>query len=82
MYYLFFGISIKKLCDVLFVDGVKLCILKLFNGVLIDSVWYKVNGKIVGIDYCYVYCNCAAWWLCLVYVLDNEWFFVKFDLFG
>lgn len=82
VFYSFFGTSIKKSSAELIADGVKLCMCKLPNSRPIDSEWHEQRGKIVGIDYRYIFRDRAEWWPCPVFVPDDARFLAKFDLLG
>lgn len=82
VHYSFYGNSIRKSAADLQSDGVELCMCKLPNSQPIDSEWHRNNGKIVGIDYRYIYRNRAAWWFCDTYVPDDARFLAKFELLG
>jgi hypothetical protein len=63
-------------------DGVTLCLCKLPDSQPIESDWHRRNGKLVGIDYRYIYRNRAAFWFCDTFVPDDARFLAKFDLLG
>ncbi len=82
VHYSFFGTSIRKSAYDLHCAGVTLCMCKLPNSHPIDSEWHRARGKMVGIDYRYIYTNRAAWWPCPVFVPDDARFLAKFNLLG
>lgn len=82
VFYSFFGTSIRKTAEELQRDGVTLCMCKLPDARPIESEWHERNGKLVGIDYRYIYRNRASWWFCDVHVPAVEDFLAKFELLG
>jgi hypothetical protein len=78
VHYSFFGTSIRTPREAL--AGCELCICKLPDSQPIDSEWHRARGKLVGIDYRYIYCNRAGWWPCPVFVPDDARFLAKFNL--
>lgn len=82
VFYSFFGTSIRVTADQAKAAGVQLCMCKLPDSQPIDSAWHRERGKLVGIDYRYIYRSRANWWPCDVFVPDDERFLAKFDLLG
>ncbi len=82
VHYSFFGTSITTTRDDLVEAGCWLCMSKLPDSQPIDSEWHRARGKLVGIDYRYIYRNRAAWWPCDVFIPDDARFLAKFDLLG
>lgn len=82
VFYAFFGTSIKKPAEELKREGTKLCWCKLPNSQPIDSAWHRARGKLVGIDYRYIYTNRAGWWWCDTFIPDDARFLKKFELLG
>lgn len=80
VHYSFYGTSIRKSADDLKRDGVTLCLCKLPDSRPIESPWHVQRGKIVGIDYRYIYRNRAAWWFCDTFVPGDRMFLEKFEL--
>jgi len=82
VHYSFYGTSIRKSAYELHCAGVTLCMCKLPNSQPIESEWHRARGKLVGIDYTYIYRNRAGWWFCDTFVPDDARFLAKFDLLG
>ncbi|MES2634016.1 MAG: hypothetical protein V4669_13665 [Pseudomonadota bacterium] len=82
VHYSFYGTSIKTSREQLIADGVKLCMCKLPDSQPIESAWHRQNGKLLGIDYRYIYRLRADWWPCDVFIPDDARFLAKFDLLG
>jgi hypothetical protein len=82
VFYSFFGTSIRKTREELQRDGVTLCMCKCPNSKPIDSEWHERNGKLLGIDYRYIYRNRASWWFCDTFVPSDEHFLRGFNLLG
>lgn len=82
VHYSFYGTSIRKNAEDLKRDGVTLCMCKLPNSQPLDSAWHRARGKMVGIDYRYIYTNRRAWWFCDTFIPDDARFLAKFDLLG
>jgi hypothetical protein len=82
VHYSFFGTSIRKTAGELAADGVQLCMCKLPNSQPIDSAWHRERGKLVGIDYRYIYTTRAPFWFCDTFVPDDAHFLAKFELLG
>lgn len=82
IHYSFFGTSVRADAADLLRRGCRICVCKLPNSQPIDSEWHRVRGKLVGIDYRYIYTKRAAWWPCDVFVPDDARFLAKFELLG
>lgn len=82
VFYSFFGGSIRVSAQEALAAGVRLCVCKLPDSQPIDSEWHRARGRLVGIDYTYIYRARAAWWPCPVYVPDDARFLAKFNLLG
>jgi hypothetical protein len=82
IHYSFYGTSIRKSAQELQRDGVTLCMCKLPDSQPIESEWHRRHGKLVGIDYRYIYRNRAGWWFCETFVPGDARFLAKFDLLG
>jgi len=80
VFYSFFGTSIRKTATELQRDGVKLCMCKCPNSKPLQSEWHERTGRVVGIDYRYIYVNRQGWWFCDTFVPDNETFLKKFRI--
>jgi hypothetical protein len=82
VHYSFYGSSIRTTIDQLQRDGVTLCMCKLPNSQPIESSWHRERGKLLGIDYRYIYQRRASWWPCDVFIPDDVRFLAKFNLLG
>lgn len=82
VHYSFYGTSIKVSASQLMAEGCKLCMCKLPNSQPIDSDWHRQRGKMVGIEYRYIYRNRRDWWPCDVFIPDDARFLAKFNLLG
>lgn len=82
VHFSFYGNSITKRREDLQLDGVRLCMCKLPNSQPIESDWHRARGKLVGIDYRYIYRNRAAWWFTDTFVPDDAHFLKTFNLLG
>lgn len=82
VFYSFFGTSVRKTAGELKRDGVTLCMCKLPNARPISSAWHENSGKIVGVDYRYIYKNRYEWWFCDTYIPTVDEFIEKFELLG
>ena len=82
VHYSFYGTSIRKGREDLQRDGVTMCLCKLPNSQPIESQWHLARGKLVGIDYTYIYRNRAAFWFCDTFVPADAHFLAKFNLLG
>lgn len=82
VHYSFYGTSINTRSEDLIERGCKLVICKLPNSQPIESEWHRKNGKLVGIDYTYIYRARANWWPCPVFIPDDARFLAKFELLG
>lgn len=80
VFYSFFGNSIKKPAHELMRDGVRLCMAKCPDAKPIESRWHELNGKIVGVDFRYIYEMRRGWWWCDTYVPDVATFIERFEL--
>ena len=82
VHYSFYGTSIRKTQEELINDGVRLCLCKCPNGKPIESEWHERTGKIVGIDFRYIYQNRARFWFCDTFIPDADHFSASFELLG
>lgn len=82
IHYSFYGTSIRKTREELMGEGVTLCMCKLPDSQPIESEWHRRNGKLLGIDYRYIYRNRSAFWFCDTFVPDDARFLAKFELLG
>lgn len=82
LHYSFYGTSIRKSAAQLEADGVTLAMCKLPNSQPIESSWHRERGKLVGIDYRYIYQARAAFWFCDTFIPDDAQFLRKFELLG
>lgn len=80
VHYSFYGTSIRKTAAELQHDGVSLCLCKCPNSRPIDSDWHIRNGRIVGIDFRYIYDARRAWWFCDTFVPEAAHFLKGFEL--
>lgn len=80
VHYSFYGTSIRKTSEELTSEGCQLCWCKLPNSQPIESEWHRQRGKMVGIDYRYIYRNRASWWFCDTFVPGDRMFLEKFEL--
>jgi hypothetical protein len=80
VHYSFYGTSIRKTAEELKREGVRLCMCKLPNSRPIESEWHIKRGKLVGIDYRYIYTNRVSFWFCPTYIPEDESFLRKFHL--
>jgi hypothetical protein len=80
VFYSFFGTSIRKNVQILKRDGVRLCMAKCPNSKPIRSAWHEQNGKLLGVDYRYIYDVRSQWWFCPTYVPTDEEFLAHFNL--
>lgn len=80
VFYSFFGSSIRKSATELRVAGVKLCMNKCPNSQPIQSEWHLENGKMMGVDFTYIYRARSGWWPCDTFVPDDERFLRGFNL--
>lgn len=80
IFYSFFGSSIRKSAEELQRDGVQLCMCKCPDAKPIECEWHERNGKLLGIDFRYIYAARAAWWFCDTYVPSVERFRATFAL--
>jgi hypothetical protein len=82
VFYSFFGNSIRKRVADLRHDGVRLCMCKCPDAQFIESAWHRARGKMIGVDFRWIYVKRAAWWFCPVYVPSVEEFRAHFALLG
>lgn len=82
VFYSFFGTSVRKEVKDLRREGVALCIAKCPNAHAIQSEWHRVNNKMPGVDFRYIYELRRGWWFCDTYVPTVEEFMVGFELLG
>jgi hypothetical protein len=82
VHYSFYGNSIRKTADELRRDGVTLCMCKCPNAHAIDSDWHRRRGRMMGVDFRWIYARRAAWWFCDTYVPDVSDFRRGFELLG
>lgn len=82
VFYSFFGTSIKKTSAELYRDGVRLCMAKCPDAQPIESDWHRRNGKMMGVDFRWIYQRRAGWWFCDTYIPDTADFMRGFDLLG
>lgn len=82
IFYSFFGNSIKKSVAELKAGGVQLCICKCPNGQFIDSPWHRINRKMAGVDFSYIYRSRDSWWFCPTYVPSVPEFLKHFEMLG
>lgn len=82
VHYSFYGTSIKKPAAELQAEGVTLCWCKLPDAQPIESEWHRRHGKMVGIDYRYIYRQRRQWWFCDTFVPGTASFLEKFELLG
>lgn len=80
VFYSFFGSSIRKSVDELKRDGVMMCMCKCPDAKPIDCEWHERNGRLLGIDFRYIYRMRAPWWFCDTYVPTVERFVETFEL--
>lgn len=80
VFYSFFGSSIRKTAEELQHDGVQLCMCKCPDAKPIECEWHERNGKLLGIDFRYIYEARVAWWFCDTYVPSVERFLESFNL--
>lgn len=76
----FYGGSIRKDSFELKKDGVQLCMCKCPNDKPIESDWHEENGKVIGIDFKYIYKNRSSWWFCDTFIPNSEHFLESFNL--
>lgn len=80
VFYSFFGSSIRKTAEELKRDGVRLCMAKCPDAKPISCEWHEKNGKLLGIDFRYIYRIRADWWFCDTYVPTVPRFVETFEL--
>lgn len=81
-HYSFYGHSIKKTVEELRRDGVTLCMCKCPDAHAIESEWHRVNGKMAGVDFRYIYRHRANWWFCDTYIPETDDFLTQFNRLG
>lgn len=81
-FYSFFGSSIRKTAEELKRDGVRMCLCKCPDAKPISCEWHEKRGKLLGIDFRYIYKLRAGWWFCDTYVPTSERFVETFELLG
>jgi hypothetical protein len=82
VHYSFYGGSIRKGRAELIGDGVRLCVNKCPDAQFIESEWHRINGKMEGVDFRYIYRRRAEWWFCPTFVPSVEHFLRGFKLLG
>lgn len=82
VFYSFFGNSIKKTPDQLRGDGVSLCICKCPDAHAIQSEWHQRRGKMLGVDFRWIYKRRADFWFCDTYIPSTEEFLSVFRMLG
>jgi hypothetical protein len=80
VHYSFYGASIVKTAEDLKRDGVTLCWAKCPNDHAIDSEWHRINGKMMGVDFRWIYQRRASFWFCDTFVPSKEEFLKVFEL--
>lgn len=80
VHYSFYGNSIRKSAEDLAADGVKLCMCKCPNGKPIESPWHERTGRLLGIDFTFIYQRRANWWFCDTFIPDAERFVRSFEM--
>lgn len=82
IFYSFFGASIRKTAQELQRDGVTLCMCKCPDAHAIESEWHRKHGKMIGVDYRWIYQRRESFWFCDTYVPSLEDFLATFNLLG
>ena len=82
VHYSFYGSSIRKTAAELKADGAWLCMCKCPDAKPIECEWHERNGKLLGIDFRYIYKARADWWFCDTFVPSIEHFRASFNLLG
>jgi len=82
VFYSFFGKSIRKPKADLEADGVQLCICKCPDAQFMESKWHRVNRKLRGIDFRYIYAERKSWWFVPTYVPSLDEFMETFETLG
>ena len=82
VYYSFFGKSITKTPRELLADGVKVCMAKCPNAHAIESGWHRIQGKMNGVDFRWIYQEREGWWPCDVYIPSEIDFLATFHMLG
>lgn len=79
-FYSFFGNSIKKTPGELRGDGVTLCICKCPDAHAIQSEWHSRHGKMLGVDFRWIYERRANFWFCDTYIPSVDEFMTAFRM--
>jgi hypothetical protein len=82
VHYSYFGNAIRKTAEELKADGVHLLINKCPDAFAIESDWHRMNNKMEGVDFRWIYEKRRDWWFCDTYVPPLEEFRAAFDLLG
>lgn len=82
VFYSFFGASVRKTASELRQDGVHLCMCKCPNAHAIESDWHRKNGKLLGVDFRWIYERRDGFWFCDTYIPDIDDFLEIFELLG
>lgn len=82
VFYSFFGNSIRKTAHELQRDGVKLCICKCPDAHAIESDWHRRNGKMIGVDFRWIYKKRKEFWFCDTFIPSVDEFLKTFNLLG
>jgi len=82
VHYSYYGNAIKKSAIQLQREGVILCMCKCPNDQFVESEWHRVNGKMNGVDFRWIYEMRASWWFCPTYVPSTAEFVAHFELLG
>lgn len=80
VFYSYFGNAIRKTAEELKQDGVRLCMAKCPNGQPIESNWHRLNRKMNGVDFRYIYEHRDDWWFCDTYVPTSDEFLEHFEM--
>jgi hypothetical protein len=82
VFYSYFGGAIKKSVEELKRDGVQICMCKCPDDKPIACEWHERNGKLMGIDFRYIYKRRASWWFCDTFIPSSTHFLRPFELLG
>lgn len=82
VFYSFFGNSIRKTPGELRSDGVNLCICKCPDAHAIQSEWHRRCGKMLGVDFRWIYKRRADFWFCDTYIPSVDEFLSVFRMLG
>lgn len=82
VFYSFFGNSIRKTAAELKRDGVTLCMCKCPNAQAIQSDWHRQHGKMMGVDFRWIYQKRDPFWFCDTYAPGLDDFLATFNLLG